>query len=550
MENLHIYLRVSTDTQQTDGFGLENQKEVGLRVCEKLGMNPIIHNEGSKSSSSENIEDRPILNDLMFKINDGEVKNIWVFNNDRLSRNENVWNTIRLTLRKNECKLYVGEGTEYQLENMMDDFIFGIMSEVTKYDNRVRTDRLRRGKLSKIKNGGWKGGPPPYGYEIKDGKLIPQSYEKRWIRKIYEEYSNGSSIYQIRKLLMKNGVESRRGNVIWSERSVRVVLENTVYEGFYLFTDKQLKETVRCVSPKIVPISTVKKVRKRLSEQTYRSNYEKYETLLRDFLVCSHCGSKFGQRVSKTQYKSHYFCRGNTERLRNGELEKICVGDGFRIRSLKIEDTDKLVWDLVVKTLEKSHIFKEVFKKDTMKDKMTFGQQKFETIRIQKKIKSNEKTIIDIEDTINSNLVDGILDKQNEENFKSIIRKFEEKKRDLLSEIEDLKSQHYQLETTTKWINWIEEFKDRISDLRNTELSVEEKKRFLEGIVDKIFVTTLDKQKHRLDIRFKSPYVNDGFEWNLKGKPNKGYKVINGSKSLQTDFVSDGRTKKKILEII
>lgn len=548
MENLHIYLRVSTDTQQTDGFGLENQKEVGLRVCEKLGMNPIIHNEGSKSSSSENIEDRPILNELMFKINDGEVNNIWVFNNDRLSRNENVWNTIRLTLRKNECKLYVGEGTEYQLENMMDDFIFGIMSEVTKYDNRVRTDRLRRGKLSKIKIGGWKGGPPPYGYEIKHGKLIPQSYEKRWIRKIYEEYSNGSSIYQIRKLLMKNGVDSRRGNVIWSERSVRVVLENTVYEGFYLFTDKQLKETVRCVSPKIVPISTVKKVRKRLSEQSKWSKYEKYETLLRDFLGCSHCGSKFGQRVSKTQYKSHYFCRGNTERLRNGELEKICVGDGFRIRSLKIEDTDKLVWDLVVKTLEKSHIFKEVFKKDTMKDKMTFGQQKFETNRIQKKIKSNEKTIIDIEDTINSNLVDGILDKQNEENFKSIIRKFEEKKRDLLSEIEDLKSQHYQFETTTKWINWIEEFKDRISDLRNTDLSVEEKKRFLEGIVDKIFVTTLDKQKHRLDIRFKSPYVDDGFEWSLKSKPKKGYKVINGSKSLQTDFVSDGRTKKKILE--
>lgn len=49
------------------------------------------------------------------------------------------------------------------------------------------------------------------------GQLIPQSYEKRWIRKIYEEYLNSSSIYQIRILLMNNGVESRRGNVIWSE---------------------------------------------------------------------------------------------------------------------------------------------------------------------------------------------------------------------------------------------------------------------------------------------------------------------------------------------
>ena len=191
MENLHLYLRVSSDQQMTDGFGLENQREVGLKVSEKLGMNPIIWNEGSKSSSSENIEERPILNDLMFKINDGEVKNLWVFNNDRLSRNESVWNTIRITLRKNECKLFVGEGTEYQLENMMDDFIFGIMSEVTKYDNRLRTERLRRGKLSKIKKGGWIGGPPPFGYEIDDGTLKPNSYEKRWVRKIYEEYEKG-----------------------------------------------------------------------------------------------------------------------------------------------------------------------------------------------------------------------------------------------------------------------------------------------------------------------------------------------------------------------
>ena len=57
----------------------------------------------------------------MFQINNGDVKNLWVFNNDRLSRNENVWNIIRLTLRQNGCRLFVGEGTEYDLKNYMDD---------------------------------------------------------------------------------------------------------------------------------------------------------------------------------------------------------------------------------------------------------------------------------------------------------------------------------------------------------------------------------------------------------------------------------------------
>ncbi|MEJ6564567.1 MAG: hypothetical protein QNL56_04395, partial [Burkholderiales bacterium] len=60
----------------------------------------------------------------------------------------------------------------------------------------------RRGRLQKVRNGGWRGGPPPYGYQNKDGYLVPHSDEKRWIKKIYTEYSKGSSLYQIKHLLM------------------------------------------------------------------------------------------------------------------------------------------------------------------------------------------------------------------------------------------------------------------------------------------------------------------------------------------------------------
>ena len=117
--------------------------------------------------------------------------------------------------------------------------------------------------------------------------------------------------------------------------------------------------------------------------------------------------------------------------MRVGVEELICVGEHLRVRSLKIEDTIKLIWDKVIGTIETSHLFKEIFKKDTMKEKKSFGAKRLGPT-VFKKIKRNEKTSKDIEDTIDSNSVDGILDKQNEDNFKSIIGKFEEKKRDLI----------------------------------------------------------------------------------------------------------------------
>ena len=547
MENLHIYLRVSSETQMTDGFGLENQKEVGIKLCEKFGMNPILHNEGSKSSHTDNIEDRPILSQLMMKVEEGEVKNLYVYNNDRLSRNENVWFHIRMKLKNNGVTLYVGDGTKYNLDHPMDEFIFGIMSEVSKYDNSIRTERLRRGKLSKIKSGGWKGGPPPFGYELVDGFLVPHSYEKRWVRKIYEEYSEGKSIYQIKRTLMKNGVKSRRGLLVWSEHSIRKILENTHFEGYYFYTDKKLGETIKVDCPKLLPMTLVKKVRKRLSEQTYKSNYTKYETLLRDFLVCGHCGSKYGQRISKSQYKKHYFCRGNSERLRteDGQSDFICKTNDGRVRSLHIDMTDEFVWSNVVEILERSHLFKELFKKELMSEKKSFGQSQYEIKKIERKIKKNNQTIKDINETMNSTLVDGILDHQSKDNYKSLIKEFEKKKIEVQSEIEELMDLIYQSKRTTKWVDWVEDFRGKIDNLKNSQMTIEEKRKFLEGVVEKIVVKTEDKQTHSLEIQFVSPFVGDKFEWNKKKSPSKGYVVSDGDKNLITHLQSNQHNSKK-----
>ena len=116
-EELHIYLRVSSETQMTDGFGIENQKELGLKVSKLKGMKPIIHNEGSQSSHSDSIDNRPILRDLLIQIEEGKVQNLWVYQMDRLSRNDVVSFQIRRKLIDHNVKLFVSDTNEYSLEN-------------------------------------------------------------------------------------------------------------------------------------------------------------------------------------------------------------------------------------------------------------------------------------------------------------------------------------------------------------------------------------------------------------------------------------------------
>ncbi len=52
-------------------------------------------------------------------------------------------------------------------------------------------------------------------------------------------------------------------------------------------------------------------------------------------------------------------------------------------------------------------------------------------------------------------------------------------------------------------------------------MGVEDRIIFLNGLLKKIVVKTIDTRTHTLDIHFKHSYVNDGFEWKFMGKKLK-----------------------------
>ena len=73
---LHIYCRVSTRIQETDGTSLETQQDLGIKKAKELGFKHKLWNEGAKSSHHEDITARPILSALLTDIRDGKVKHL------------------------------------------------------------------------------------------------------------------------------------------------------------------------------------------------------------------------------------------------------------------------------------------------------------------------------------------------------------------------------------------------------------------------------------------------------------------------------------------
>ena len=64
-EKLGLLLRVSTKVQEEDGTSLEVQENMGRELSKKLGLEPIIFNEGSQSSFTVEIEERIKLVELL-----------------------------------------------------------------------------------------------------------------------------------------------------------------------------------------------------------------------------------------------------------------------------------------------------------------------------------------------------------------------------------------------------------------------------------------------------------------------------------------------------
>ena len=259
---------------------------------------------------------------------------------------------------------------------------------------------------------------------------------------------------------------------------------------------------------------------KKVGSRRTHTHHQKHTYLLTELLVCKHCGGKFSG-TTKTTQESYYRCRTKNNKFRRDKSPDYA---GCTSNRYSVKPTDELVWNAVVG--ENSHVFKERIKRE---NSVTFHRSTSE-MKTWKKIKKGGRWNRKTGDSIVNLKTELLVGNVDDQDLDKIVTKLEERRTELQKQKDILVTQLDTEQSNRVWVDWLKEFGKRIEQLRNPEMTVAERKRFLQGVVDTVEVRSLDKRGHTLDIKFLFPFVDDALSKNAKGQ----FAPVDGKHTLRT----------------
>jgi len=230
----------------------------------------------------------------------------------------------------------------------------------------------------------------------------------------------------------------------------------------------------------------------------------------------------------------------NERRFReNPSKQVICKAiDGSRIRSARQDIADRLVWVAVVNTLSNSSLYKEHFKQIKMGNSVAqnVGDEK----SLRGKLKRLDKDLVSLRKIQTEQRI--LREISGDDYADTVAKVILDKDAERAQVLVDLGTFRQEM----KWIDWVGDFESHIDYLVHGEWSVEDKQRFLNGVIDKISMVCVNKTTHRFDIEFNLPYDGSSIVYK-SGRPGP-YDVVMGEKVVSVKIPDSAAASKKKIE--
>lgn len=233
----YIYTRVST-AAQTEGYSLEAQQEKLLQYAKYKDL--IVAGEYCDAGKSgKSIKGRPAFMEMLDDISsekDG-ISYVLVFKLSRFGRNAaDILKSMQLLSDYDVDLVCVEDGIDSSTQG--GRLTLSILSAVAEIERDNINVQFAAGRMQKLMNGGWPGGPAPYGYRCKNKQLVLEENEVTIVKLIYDLYlQDDMKANTVVRWLNDNGYSRvvKGKDRPFTSDSVKTILSNPVYCGRLMY---------------------------------------------------------------------------------------------------------------------------------------------------------------------------------------------------------------------------------------------------------------------------------------------------------------------------
>jgi site-specific DNA recombinase len=327
-----VYVRVSTDEQAALEFNsLQAQEQICKTYITMRDADPAAPERWTHSQTysdpgySGGTLDRPALKRLMADIETGQVNTLLVYKIDRLSRSIHQFYRIWEILEHYGVDL-VSATQDLNTSTSQGKLMLNMLLSFGQFEREQISERTRDKIRAARLRGKWTGGPVPLGYDLKDGRLVPNEIEAAVVREVFDVYLRTLSLTRTvedvgrRGLTMKTGAHRNgtgRSGRSFDKPSLLRVLRNPIYAGFTRCNGS----LARGEHEGIVGRETWERVQDRLTRNGsagYQGGErEDSQALLKGLLYCAPCQCRMTPSYTTKGNRRHryYVCQ---TRLRKG----------------------------------------------------------------------------------------------------------------------------------------------------------------------------------------------------------------------------------------
>ena len=426
-QKFFLYARKSTDVEDKQVLSIEAQI-AELRAFAKQNHLNIIDTFVEKQSAK--IPGRPLFNEMLKKLENGEADGILAWHPDRLARNSVDGGKIIYLL---DCgRITALKFPQFWFEpTPQGKFMLSIAFGQSKYYVDSLSENTKRGLRQKVRRGEYPG-LAPIGYlnDVRAKTIVVDRKRSKIVKAAFELYSQGNStLGNISHFLAQQGILTR-GAKSYKRDKISFILSNQFYYGHFRYSG----EIHEGKHEPIIAKKLFDKVQEVLKQRSKPQRKERIPKAFTGLFHCVECGMMITAEIQKGHI--YYRCTKKSK-------TKICNQSYTRE-----EDLDQQLSSMIQKVSLRQDWAKQMLEM-LEKEKEDNAQSCFAFVQ------ENQEKIKELREKLQF-FLDSYLDQVIEREI------YLEKKSEIMSEIKTLEEQNISFEQ--KQNDWLEPFKEWINE--------------------------------------------------------------------------------------